>query len=70
MPVDNNGHQRIDDVGLSTTRRAYILRYTVSRDNGFRIVTHELIDCCVQSSQLPSLSVMTCRCEKHGLAMF
>ena len=40
MPVDNNEHQRIDDV--STDR---ILRYTVTRDNGFRIVTHEVFDC-------------------------
>ena len=23
---------------------------TVSRDNGFRFVTHELFDCCVQAS--------------------
>ena len=51
MPVDNNEHQRIDDV--STDRIFYDIRYTVSRDNGFRIVTHELslIDCCVQASQ-------------------
>ena len=41
----------------------YILRYTVSRDNGFRFVTYELFDCCVQASQWPSLSVITCRCE-------
>ena len=26
-------------------QRIDILRYTVSRDNGFRIVTHELLDC-------------------------
>ena len=46
QPVDNNEHQRIDDV--STDR---IIRYTVSRDNEFRFVTHELFDCCVQASQ-------------------
>ena len=65
MPVDNNEHQRIDDV--SNDR---ILRYTVTRDNGFRIVTHEVFDCFVQASQLPSLLVVTCRCELHDLAMF
>ena len=46
MPVDNNEHQRIDEV--STDRIFYDIR---SVDNGFRIVTHELIDCCVQASQ-------------------
>ena len=40
-----------------------ILRYTVSRDNGFRFVTHELFDCCVQVHNDPSLSVILCRCE-------
>ena len=47
MPVDNNEHQMIDDV--SSDHISYDIR--VSRDNGFRIVTHELIDCCVQASQ-------------------
>ena len=44
MPVDNNEHQRIDDVSTG-------LRYTVTRDNGFRIVSHELFACFVQASQ-------------------
>ena len=30
MPVDNNEHQKIDDVSTG-------LRYTVTRDNGFRM---------------------------------
>ena len=51
MPVNNNEHQRIDDVYTDL----YILRYTVSSDNGFRIVTHELFDCFVQASQWPSI---------------
>ena len=38
MPVDNNEHQRIN-------------WYTVTRDNLFRIVMHELFDCFVQVSQ-------------------
>ena len=40
MPVDNNEHQRIDDI--STDRISYGI---VTRDNGFRLVTHELFDC-------------------------
>ena len=54
MPVDNNEHQRIDDV--STDRISYGIQsmYTV-RDNGFHIVTHELFDCFVQASQWQSL---------------
>ena len=35
MPVDNNEHQRIDDVSTS-----YGIQ---SRDNGFRIVTHKVV---------------------------
>ena len=53
MPVDNNEHQRIDDV--STGRIS-------TRDNGFRIVTYELFDCFVQASQWPSLLLVTCNC--------
>ena len=45
MPVDNNEHQRIDDI--STDRTSYGI---VTRDNGFRIVTHELFDCFAQTS--------------------
>ena len=48
MPVDNNEHQRIDDV--STDGISY-LRYTVTRDNEFRIVAYELFDCFVLASQ-------------------
>ena len=51
MPVNNNEHQRIDDV--STDRILYT--YTVSRDYGFRFVT-QLIDCCIQASQYDRLS--------------
>ena len=47
MPVDNNEHQRIDDA--STDCISYDI--WVSRDNGFRFVTHELFDRCVQASQ-------------------
>ena len=50
MPVDNNEHQRIDDVSTDRISYGYIW-YTVSRDNGFRFVTHQLFDCCVQASQ-------------------
>ena len=46
MPVDNNEHQRIDDV--STYRISYGI---VTRDNGVGIATHELFDCIVQVSQ-------------------
>ena len=60
MPVDNNEHQRIDDV--STDRIPYDIR--------FRFVTHELFDCCVKASQLPPLSMITCRYKQHDLAMF
>ena len=45
MPVDNNEHQRIDDV--STDRIFYGRAYIVNRDNGFRIVSHDLFDCFV-----------------------
>ena len=48
MSVDNNEHQRIDDV--STDGISYGIQ-TLSRDNGFSIVTHELFDCFVQASQ-------------------
>ena len=66
MPVNNIEHQRIDDV--STDRISYGIYIT--RDNGFRILTHELFDCFVQASQSQSLLVVTCRCELHDLAMF
>ena len=46
MPVDNNEHQRIDDV--STDRISYGI---VTRDSVFRIVTHEWFNCFVQESQ-------------------
>ena len=58
MPVDN---QRIDDAIFIYWPD--ILRYTVSRDNGFRIVTHELFDCFDQASQWLSLWVITCHCD-------
>ena len=47
MPVDNNEHQRIDDV--STDRIFYGIQSLETM--GFRIVTHELFDCLVQASQ-------------------
>ena len=46
MPVNNNEHQRIDDV--FTDRISYGI---VTRNNMFRIVTHELFDCFVQASK-------------------
>ena len=65
MPVDNNEHERIDDV--STDHISY---GTLTRDSGFHIVTRELFDCFVQASQCSSLLVVTCRCELHDLAMY
>ena len=47
MPVDNNEHQRIDDV--STDHISYGIQSLETM--GFRIVTHELFDCFVQESQ-------------------
>ena len=46
MPVDNNEHQRIDDV--STDRISYSIQ---SLETMGRIVTHDLSDCFVQASQ-------------------
>ena len=46
MPVDNNEHQRIDDV--STDRISYDIRSVETM--GFRFVTHELFDYWVQVS--------------------
>ena len=43
MPVDNNDHGMIDGVPTD-------LRYKVTRDNWFRIVTYELVDCFVKGS--------------------
>ena len=48
MPVDNKKHKWIDDVSTDLKSR---LRYTVNRDNLFRIVTHGLSDSFVQASQ-------------------
>ena len=56
--------------GLMTYLLMYIIRYTVTWDNGFRIVTHELFDCFIQASEWPSLLVVTVCCELHDLAMF
>ena len=41
MPVDNNEHQRIDDV--STDRISYGIQSLETM--GFAFVTHELFDC-------------------------
>ena len=44
MPVDNNQHQRIDDVST----------YHIS----YSIATHELFDCIVKASRWPYLLVI------------
>ena len=66
MPVDNNEHQRIDDI---STERTISYGIQSLETMGFAL---SCMNCLTVLSKRHNdrILVVTCRCEMHDLAMF